>query len=223
MYLKHYNLTMKPFEISPDPKFLWLGEKHKEALAAMKYGILDNKGFISLTGDVGTGKTVVALLAAVAAIDAGGQAAIMAPTEILAAQHARTVLRLLPGIRPVLLTGAASVRERSALLAALGRGDGELAIGTHALFSDDVRFRRLTLVVVDEQQQVAGIITDGDLIKRATAAERSGIIHSLSRRLPLAQADSGWGGAGGFGLHRLGLAGSNCVHHGCLVLYVLCD
>ena len=59
MYLEHYNLTLKPFEISPDPKFLWLGEKHKEALAAMKYGILDNKGFISLTGDVGTGKTTL--------------------------------------------------------------------------------------------------------------------------------------------------------------------
>ena len=59
MYLKHYNLTLKPFEISPDPKFLWLGEKHKEALAAMKYGVLDNKGFISLTGDVGTGKTTL--------------------------------------------------------------------------------------------------------------------------------------------------------------------
>jgi type II secretory pathway predicted ATPase ExeA len=59
MYLKHYNLTLKPFEISPDPKFLWLGEKHEEALAAMKYGILNNKGFISLTGDVGTGKTTL--------------------------------------------------------------------------------------------------------------------------------------------------------------------
>ena len=59
MYLKHYNLTLKPFEISPDPQFLWLGEKHKEALAAMKYGILDNKGFIALTGDVGTGKTTL--------------------------------------------------------------------------------------------------------------------------------------------------------------------
>jgi ATP-dependent DNA helicase RecG len=106
-----------------------------------------------LEGDVGTGKTVVALLAAIAAIDAGGQAAIMAPTEILAAQHARTVLGLFPSIRPVLLTGAASGRERSALLASLARGDGELAIGTHALFSDDVRFRRLALVVVDEQHR----------------------------------------------------------------------
>ena len=59
MYLKHFNLTLKPFEISPDPKFLWLGEKHKEALAAVKYGILENKGFISLTGDAGTGKSTL--------------------------------------------------------------------------------------------------------------------------------------------------------------------
>jgi type II secretory pathway predicted ATPase ExeA/predicted nucleic acid-binding Zn-ribbon protein len=59
MYLKHYNLTSKPFGISPDLKFLWLGEKHKEALDAMKNGILENKGFIFLTGDVGTGKTTL--------------------------------------------------------------------------------------------------------------------------------------------------------------------
>ena len=59
MYLKHYNLTLKPFEINPDQKFLWLGEKHKEALIAMKNGILENKGFIALTGDVGTGKTTL--------------------------------------------------------------------------------------------------------------------------------------------------------------------
>lgn len=106
-----------------------------------------------LEGDVGTGKTVVALLAAIVALDSGGQVAIMAPTEILAAQHARTVLRLFPSLRPLVLTGAAGVRERSTLLAALARGDGRLAIGTHALFSKDVRFRRLTMVVVDEQHR----------------------------------------------------------------------
>ena len=59
MYLKHYNLTLNPFEISPDQKFLWLGEKHREALTAMKNGILENKGFISLTGDLGIGKTTL--------------------------------------------------------------------------------------------------------------------------------------------------------------------
>ena len=59
MYLDHYKLNLKPFQISTDPKFLWLGEKHQEALAVLKYGILDNKGFLLLTGDVGTGKTTL--------------------------------------------------------------------------------------------------------------------------------------------------------------------
>ena len=59
MYLDHYNLHLKPFQISTDPRFLWLGEKHQEALAVLKYGILDNKGFLLLTGDVGTGKTTL--------------------------------------------------------------------------------------------------------------------------------------------------------------------
>lgn len=59
MYLEHYDLKIKPFQISADPKFLWLGENHREALAVLQYGILDNKGFLLLTGDVGTGKTTL--------------------------------------------------------------------------------------------------------------------------------------------------------------------
>jgi len=59
MYLSHYNLREKPFQLSPDPKFLWLGEQHQEALAALEYGIRTTKGFILLTGDVGTGKTTL--------------------------------------------------------------------------------------------------------------------------------------------------------------------
>ena len=59
MYLNHYNLREKPFSISPDPKYLWLGEKHQEALAILKYGILEDKGFLLLTGDIGTGKTAL--------------------------------------------------------------------------------------------------------------------------------------------------------------------
>ena len=57
MYLTHYKLRVKPFELTPDPKFIWLGEKHKEALASLTYGIQENKGFLLLTGDIGTGKT----------------------------------------------------------------------------------------------------------------------------------------------------------------------
>ncbi len=59
MYLEHYHLKLKPFQITADPKFLWMGEKHKEALATLRYGILDNRGFLLLTGEVGTGKTVL--------------------------------------------------------------------------------------------------------------------------------------------------------------------
>ena len=59
MYLSHYNLRVKPFQLSPDPKFLWLGEQYKEALAALEYGIRSTKGLILLTGDVGTGKTTL--------------------------------------------------------------------------------------------------------------------------------------------------------------------
>jgi general secretion pathway protein A len=59
MYLEHYGLKVKPFQISADPRFLWLGSKHKEALAILKYGIFDNRGFLLLSGDVGTGKTTL--------------------------------------------------------------------------------------------------------------------------------------------------------------------
>ena len=59
MYLNHFNLKIKPFQITADPKFLWLGDKHKEALARLKYGILQNSGFLLMTGDVGTGKTLL--------------------------------------------------------------------------------------------------------------------------------------------------------------------
>lgn len=59
MYLEHFRLTQKPFQINTDPAFFWLGEKHREALAALNYGLLENKGFLLLTGDVGVGKTTI--------------------------------------------------------------------------------------------------------------------------------------------------------------------
>ena len=59
MYLSYYQLTRKPFQITADPNFLWLGDKHKEALAVLRYGLMDNMGFLLLTGDVGTGKTTL--------------------------------------------------------------------------------------------------------------------------------------------------------------------
>jgi ATP-dependent DNA helicase RecG len=108
-----------------------------------------------LQGDVGSGKTVVALLAAAAVIEAGSQAALMAPTEILARQHLKTIAPLAEtaGMRIAILTGRERGRERVGILDRLAAGDIDLLIGTHALFQDEVGFRDLALAVVDEQHR----------------------------------------------------------------------
>jgi ATP-dependent DNA helicase RecG len=108
-----------------------------------------------LQGDVGSGKTLVALLAMLSALEAGGQTALMAPTEILARQHAATLERLLTpvGVTPVLLTGRERGARRKRLLTDLASGEARLAIGTHALFQEDVAFADLALAVVDEQHR----------------------------------------------------------------------
>jgi ATP-dependent DNA helicase RecG len=108
-----------------------------------------------LHGDVGSGKTVVALLAAATVIEAGRQAALMAPTEILARQHLATIAPLAAkaGIRVAILTGRERGRERPEILASLAAGDIDLIVGTHALFQDDVVFRDLALAIVDEQHR----------------------------------------------------------------------
>ena len=108
-----------------------------------------------LQGDVGSGKTAVAVLAALLAIENGAQAALMAPTEILAEQHAQTIGRWLAGTRyrPALLTGRTPAAARRELQAALREGRIDLLIGTHALVESPVRFANLGLVVVDEQHR----------------------------------------------------------------------
>ena len=108
-----------------------------------------------LQGDVGSGKTVVALLAAATVIEGGRQAALMAPTEILARQHFNTIapLAAAAGINVAILTGRERGRERSALLDSLALGDTHILVGTHALFQEEVAFRDLALAVVDEQHR----------------------------------------------------------------------
>ena len=106
-------------------------------------------------GDVGSGKTVVAALAALRAVEHGAQAAVMSPTELLAEQHARNFLSWLEplGVRVALLTGRHTGRVRAALEQDLASGDIQVAIGTHALFQEGVAFKRLAVVVVDEQHR----------------------------------------------------------------------
>ena len=108
-----------------------------------------------LQGDVGSGKTVVALLAMLNAVEAGYQAAMMAPTEILARQHHATLQPLCEaaGVRLALLTGREKGKPREEILAALGNGSIDILVGTHALFQDDVSFKALAIAVVDEQHR----------------------------------------------------------------------
>ncbi|WP_374547229.1 ATP-dependent DNA helicase RecG [Rhodoblastus sp.] len=108
-----------------------------------------------LQGDVGSGKTVVALLAMAHVIEAGRQAALMAPTEILARQHYATLAPLAQGagLRIALMTGRDKAAERRATLEGLASGALDIVVGTHALVQEDVRFARLGLAVIDEQHR----------------------------------------------------------------------
>ena len=108
-----------------------------------------------IQGDVGSGKTLVSFLAALRAAEMGGQAALMAPTELLARQHAENAARLLEplGLRPAFLTGNIKSSGRAQLLKNLILGQIDFVIGTHALFSRDVHYRNLRLVVIDEQHR----------------------------------------------------------------------
>ncbi len=106
-------------------------------------------------GDVGSGKTIVAVLALVKAVKSGYQGAYMAPTEILAGQHYITISRLLEpmGIRTALLTGSTPTKEARRILEQIGTGEIDIVIGTHALLEDKVVFKSLGLVVTDEQHR----------------------------------------------------------------------
>jgi len=108
-----------------------------------------------LQGDVGSGKTAVAALALADAAASGFQSALMAPTEILARQHFQRIAPMMEaaGVNAVLLTGRDTPAERRTRLAALASGEAQVAIGTHALFQDAVRFDRLALAVIDEQHR----------------------------------------------------------------------
>jgi len=108
-----------------------------------------------LQGDVGSGKTVVALFAMLNAVECGGQAALMAPTEILARQHFETMQPICEaaGVKLAVLTGRDKGATRKSVLDGLASGEIDLAVGTHALFQEDVGFRDLMLAVVDEQHR----------------------------------------------------------------------
>jgi ATP-dependent DNA helicase RecG len=134
-----------------------------------------------LQGDVGSGKTIVAALAALRAVEAGYQAAVMAPTEILAEQHYRKFSEWLSplGVRVVWVAGGQKKSERRAALAAIASGETQIAVGTHALFQEGVAFARLALAVVDEQHRF-GVHQRLALREKGSGAEGDGKVpHQL--------------------------------------------
>ncbi|MCI0403403.1 MAG: ATP-dependent DNA helicase RecG [Acidobacteria bacterium] len=125
-----------------------------------------------LQGDVGSGKTIVALEAAIIAIENGHQAALMAPTEILATQHYLAARRILEkaGYRIVLLTGSLETAQKREIRRHIAQGSAQLVIGTHALIEEKVEFSSLGLVIVDEQHRF-GVLQRFRLMKKPSAAE----------------------------------------------------
>jgi ATP-dependent DNA helicase RecG len=138
-----------------------------------------------LMGEVGSGKTVVALYAMLRAVEHGCQAALMAPTETLAEQHFATIQRLLGG-QPVtleLLTGSSTAARRAQVLARLESGECSLAVGTHALIEDPVRFASLAVAVVDEQHRF-GVRQRTALHGKAPAGRAPHVLHMTATPIP---------------------------------------
>ena len=128
----------------------------QRVLAEVEKDLAGNQPMVRLIqGDVGCGKTVVAAAAAARAIGSGGQVALMAPTELLAEQHYRSLQGWFTplGVTVALLTGSQPVRTRRSALEATASGDVQLLVGTHALFQEGVRFAKLQLAIVDEQHR----------------------------------------------------------------------
>ena len=140
-------LARIPFQLTRAQQRVWREISHdlKRAMPMQRL----------LQGDVGSGKTIVAALAALQAIESGRQVALMAPTEILAEQHYRKLAQWLDGsgVRVAWLAGGMGVKARRASMAAIASGEAAFAVGTHALFEEEVELPRLGLAIVDEQHR----------------------------------------------------------------------
>lgn len=140
-------LASLPFELTAAQSRVW-----KEVAGDLAGTVPMNR---LVQGDVGSGKTVIAALAACRAIDAGMQAALMAPTEILAEQHYRGISRWLKplGVQIAWLSGHLKASEKRTMTEAIASGEARLAVGTHALIQESVRFKNLGLAIIDEQHR----------------------------------------------------------------------
>ncbi|MEE2752519.1 MAG: DEAD/DEAH box helicase, partial [Candidatus Latescibacterota bacterium] len=133
-----------------------LTDAQKRSLEEIRMVMRSNRSLHRLLqGDVGSGKTLVALLAGLSVVDCGAQVALMVPTEVLAEQHTSTISRLVEplGLRVGLITGRFRKAEREAAAALVASGQTQIVIGTHALLEEDLQFKHLGLVIVDEQHR----------------------------------------------------------------------
>jgi ATP-dependent DNA helicase RecG len=147
-----------------------------------------------LMGEVGSGKTVVALYAMLRAVESGAQAALMAPTETLAEQHFATLQALMPGelVQAALLTGSTPAGRRADLLGKLASGELKLLVGTHALIEEAVEFDRLAVVVVDEQHRF-GVNQRRALDRKAPEGLAPHVLHMTATPIPRTLALTAYG------------------------------
>src|SRR5215208_6959202 len=147
-----------------------------------------------LMGEVGSGKTVVALYAMLRAVESGAQAALMAPTETLAEQHFATLQALMPGalVQAALLTGSTPGARRADLLGKLASGELKLLVGTHALIEEAVAFDRLGVVVVDEQHRF-GVNQRRALDRKAPEGVAPHVLHMTATPIPRTLALTAYG------------------------------
>ncbi len=147
-----------------------------------------------LMGEVGSGKTVVALYAMLRAVEGGAQAALMAPTETLAEQHFATLQKLMPGelVQAALLTGSTPAARRTDLLGKLASGELRLLVGTHALIESAVEFDRLSVVVVDEQHRF-GVNQRRALDRKAPTGLAPHVLHMTATPIPRTLALTAYG------------------------------
>ena len=178
--------TMLPFPLTRD---------QEGALAAIDADIAQPRPMQRLLmGEVGSGKTVVALYAMLRAVEQDLQGAMMAPTETLAEQHFATIQTLMPGelVRAGLLTGSTPARRRADLLSKLASGELSLIVGTHALIEEAVRFARLGVAVVDEQHRF-GVRQRTALDAKGRDGESPHVLHMTATPIPRTLALSNYG------------------------------
>ena len=178
--------TMLPFSLTGD---------QQRALAAIDRDLGEARPMQRLLmGEVGSGKTVVALYALLRAVEHGYQGALMAPTEPLAEQHFATIQSLMPGeaVPAGLLTGSTPARRKQDLLGKLASGELSLIVGTHALIEEPVQFARLGVAVVDEQHRF-GVRQRAALDGKGAAGERPHVLHMTATPIPRTLALAGYG------------------------------